>query len=138
MFQNKPETIFHDVFLLCHEPHLIRRMYFFYKRIIQTWVRKYESDEYTDHARAQYLQRLETKLTSKELRYIFNLAVNRAYIIPHIDAGRVKHETGWQYTTSASNGGDDLKWVLLEEEEGDCAILTDKDTRKRMKFDEPD
>ena len=78
-------------------------------------MRKYESDEYTDHARAQYLQRLETKLTSKELRYIFNLAVNRAYIIPHIDAGRVKHKTGWQHTTSASNDGDE----------------------KRMRFDEP-
>ena len=116
MLQNKPETIFHDVFLLCHEPHLIRRMYFFYKRMIQTWVRKYESDEYTYHARAQYLQRLETKLTSKELQCIFNFAVNRAYIIPHIDAGRVKHKTGWQYTTSASIDRDE----------------------KRMKFDEPD
>lgn len=85
MFQNKEEVIFHDVFLICHEPHFVRRMYFFYKRMVQSWVRKYESDAYTDHARAQYLQRLETKLTRKELRYIFNMAVYRRYIIPHID-----------------------------------------------------
>ena len=137
MFKNKAEVIFHDVFLLCHEPHLVRRMYFFYKRMVQTWVRKYESDEYTDEARAQYLQRLETKLTTKELRYIFNMAVNRGYIIPHIDKGRAKYTTGQQSTSSENKCDDDLKWVLLEEEEGDCAILTDKDTRKRMKFDEP-
>ena len=137
MFQNKAEVIFHDVFLLCHEPHLVRRMYFFYKRMVQSWVRKYESEEYTDYARAQYLQRLETKLTSKELRYIFNMAVHRGYIIPHIDAGRAKYTTGQQCTASTSNSGDDLKWVLLEEEEGDCAILTDKEDRKRMKLNEP-
>ena len=137
MFQNKEEVIFHDVFLICHEPHFIRRMYFFYKRMVQSWVRKYESEAYTDYARDQYLQKLETKLTSKELRYIFNMAVHRRYIIPHIDAGRAKYTAGQQGTTSASNSGDDLKWVLLEEEEGDCAILTDKEDRKRMKLNEP-
>ena len=137
MFQDKEAVIFHDVFLLCHEPHFVRRMYFFYKRMIQSWVRKYESEAYTDHARAQYLQRLETKLTSKELRYIFNMAVHRCYIIPHIDAGRVKYTTGQQCTVPENKSKDDLMWVLLEEEEGDCAILTDKDTRKRMKLEEP-
>ena len=137
MFQNKEEVIFHDVFLICHEPHFVRRMYFFYKRMVQSWVRKYESDAYTDYARAQYLQRLETKLTRKELRYIFNMAVHRRYIIPHIDAGRAKYTAGQQGTTLASNSGDDLIWVLLEEEEGDCAILTNKEDRKRMKLNEP-
>ena len=88
-------------------------------------------------ARAQYLQRLETKLTSKELRYIFNMAVNRGYIIPHIDKGRVKYNTGQQSTSSENKGDDDLERVLLEEEEGDCAILTNEETRKKMKLNEP-
>ena len=61
--------------------------------MVQTWVRKYESDEYTDQAKAQYLRRLESKITSKELQYIFKLAVDRGYIIPHIDTGRFKYNT---------------------------------------------
>ena len=136
MFQNKEEVIFHDVFLICHEPHFIRRMYFFYKRMVQSWVRKYESDAYTDHARAQYLQRLETKLTRKELRYIFNMAVYRRYIIPHIDR-RAERTAGQQSTASTSNSEDGLIWVLLEEEDGDCAVLTNREDRKRMKLNEP-
>ena len=106
--------------------------------MVQSWVRKYVSEAYTDYARAQYLQRLETKLTSKELRYIFNMAVHRCYIIPHIDAGRVKYTTGQQCTIPENKPKDDLMWVLLEEEEGDCAILTDTDTRKKMKLVGPE
>ena len=53
-------------------------MFFFYKRMIQTWVRKYESDEYTDEVRMLFLRNLETKITRKELQYIFKLATDRS------------------------------------------------------------
>ena len=130
MFQNKAGIIFHDVNLMCHESHFIQRMYFFYKRMIQTWVRKYEGDEYTDQAKEQYLRKLETKITRKELLYIFKLAGDPGYIIPHIDAGRFGYKTG--QPTQEDSAEDELQWIMLEAEEGDCAILANKETRRKL------
>ena len=133
MFQAKAEVIFHDVVLMCHESHFIQRMFFFYKRMIQTWVRKYESDEYTDEVRNVFLRNLEGKTTRKELQYVFKLATDRSYIIPHIDNGRFRYNTGRRaQQTQETRGDDDLQWVLIEAEEGDCAILANKETRKRL------
>ena len=133
MFQAKEEVIFHDVVLMCHESHFIQRMFFFYKRMVQTWVRKYKCDEYTDEVRRVFLRNLESKITRKELQYIFKLATDRSYIIPHIDNGRFRYNTSRRARLSQEDRGvDDLRWFMFEAEEGDCAILADKETRKRL------
>ena len=58
-------------------------MFFFYKRMIQTWVRKYESDEYTDEVRRVFLRNLESKITGRNCS-IFSNWLQIAPILYHI------------------------------------------------------
>ena len=103
MFGAKREIIFHDIILHCQAPHFIKRLQFFYKRKINTWIRKYNSDDYTLHGKEQFQKKLKNPVTELEILDLFKMAASPHYIIPHIDIGIHKHNTGRQIKRRRTN-----------------------------------